>query len=139
MLSESKREEAKKLGATNFLNISDNESVEAAASSFNLILATSFSHSTDWAMHLKLLKNHGTLVLLSVPEKPIGIPVSNLMRHLKIEGSLLGSRQDIKDMLDFAVKHNVRPWIQKIPMKDCNEGVNIVKSGKARFRVILYN
>ena len=42
-------------------------------------------------------------------------------------------------MLDFAVKHNVKPWIEKRSLKDANEAVGDLKNGKARYRYVLVN
>jgi alcohol dehydrogenase (NADP+) len=42
-------------------------------------------------------------------------------------------------VLEFAAKHNVRPWVQKLPMRDVNEGIKIMLEGKARYRIILEN
>ncbi|CAG8529016.1 1468_t:CDS:2 [Ambispora gerdemannii] len=137
--SSGKRDDAIKLGATHFLNFSDPEEVEKFANSQDLIILTSFNPHTDWSKCLRLLKNHGIFVLLGLPEVPLQIPPFALMRDVKIEGSLIGGRQDVKDMLEFAAKHNVRSWVQKVPMKDVNEGIKIMLDGKARYRVVLEN
>lgn len=42
-------------------------------------------------------------------------------------------------MLDFAVKHNVRPFIQERPMKDANQAVVDMEKGEARYRYVLVN
>jgi alcohol dehydrogenase (NADP+) len=34
--------------------------------------------------------------------------------NTQMTGSSIGSPQIINEMLEFAVKHNVRPWIQKV-------------------------
>ncbi|CAG8464779.1 6667_t:CDS:10 [Cetraspora pellucida] len=134
-----KRDEAIKLGATHFLNISDPIDVKKFTHTQDIILSTSCNPQADWSKYMNLIKNHGTLILIGLPEAPLQIPVFAFMRFVKVEGSLIGGSQEIKDMLAFAVKHNVRPWIQKIPMKDINEGIKIVRNGKAKYRVVLEN
>ncbi|CAG8561578.1 14535_t:CDS:2 [Dentiscutata heterogama] len=134
-----KRDEAIKLGATHFLNVMDQDDIKKFTRSQDIIISTSSNPNTDWSKYMNLIRNHGTLVLLGLPEVPLQIPAYSFMRSIKVEGSLIGGSQDIKDMLEFAVKHNVRPWIQKVPMKEVNEGINIVHNGKARYRVVLEN
>ncbi|KAF0406860.1 chaperonin 10-like protein [Gigaspora margarita] len=137
--SSQKRDEAIKLGATHFLDILDPNDVEKFTHSQDIILSTSCSSNTDWSKYMNFIKNHGTLILIGLPEAPLQIPVFAFMRFVKVEGSLTGGRQDIKDMLTFAAKHNVRPWIQIVPMKDVNEGIKSVLNGEARYRVVLEN
>jgi D-arabinose 1-dehydrogenase-like Zn-dependent alcohol dehydrogenase len=54
-------------------------------------------------------------------------------------GSCIGSPGDISDMLDFAVKHKVHPFIQERPMKDANQAVVDMERGDARYRYVLVN
>ncbi|KAE9162006.1 hypothetical protein PF004_g30634, partial [Phytophthora fragariae] len=51
----------------------------------------------------------------------------------------IGSIQDIKDMLELASKENVRPMIQKLPMSKVNEGLDMVRDGRVRYRVVFEN
>ncbi|CAG8599920.1 45773_t:CDS:2 [Gigaspora margarita] len=135
--SDKKRDEANKFGATNFLNASDPNDVKKFTHSLDIIFSTSGSSNTDWTKYIDLIKNHGTLVLLGVPDAPVTIPAFTFLRFIKVEGSLIGGSQDMKDMLEFAVKHNVRPLVQITPIKDINEGIKTVDKGKAKYRVVL--
>ncbi|CAG8669420.1 9367_t:CDS:2 [Gigaspora rosea] len=137
--SDKKRDEANKFGATNFLNASDPNDVEKFTRSLDIIFSTSNGSNTDWNKYIGLIKNHGTLFLLGVPDVPIPIPAFAFLRFIKVEGSLTGGSQDMRDMLEFAVKHNVRPLIQTTPMKDVNEGIKMMHNGKAKYRVVLEN
>ncbi|RIB23427.1 chaperonin 10-like protein [Gigaspora rosea] len=137
--SDKKRDEAIKLGATHFMNASDPNDVKKFTHSLDIILTTSGDSNTDWTKYMNLIKNRGTLVLIGLPDAPIPIPAFAFMRFIKVEGTLTGGSQDMKDMLEFAVKHNIRPLIQKVPMKDVNEGVKMVLNGKARYRIVLEN
>lgn len=42
-------------------------------------------------------------------------------------------------MLDLSVEKKVKPWIQKIPMKDANKAIVDMNDGKARYRYTLVN
>ena len=61
------------------------------------------------------------------------------MKGCKLGGSAIGSPADIAEMFEFAVKHNVHPFIQERPMKDANQAVIDMDAGKARYRYVLVN
>ncbi|KAG0240176.1 hypothetical protein BGW41_007158 [Actinomortierella wolfii] len=137
--SDSKREEAKKLGATRFVNSRKPEEMAAAAGSIDLLIITSFGTDTDYNQVLSLVANNGTCVLLAVPEKPISLNPSSLIhRHINFTGSLIGGRAITQEMLEFAAKHNVRPWIEKMPMSDANAAVKHMIEGSPRYRIVMY-
>ena len=56
-----------------------------------------------------------------------------------ITGSSSGGREDTRDMLRFSARHNIKPIIEVMKMSQCNEAVERVKKGQARFRVVMEN
>ncbi|KAG0042560.1 hypothetical protein BGZ83_000312 [Gryganskiella cystojenkinii] len=136
--SDSKREEAKKLGATKFVNSKNEAELKAAAQSMDIILCTSFDKNADWGALLSLVANNGKLVLLAMPEKALTIPPGAFIhRQVSMVGSLIGGKHDVQQMLNFAAAHNVRPWIEKMPMSDANAAVKHVMEGRPRYRVVM--
>lgn len=79
--------------------------------------------------------------MVAVPEEPIsGIHAMFLaMKQISFVGSLIGSPSMIEEMLVFAAEHNVKPWITKYSMKDCNQAMKDFKEGKPRYRLVLEN
>jgi D-arabinose 1-dehydrogenase-like Zn-dependent alcohol dehydrogenase len=59
--------------------------------------------------------------------------------QVNFTASGIGSIDEIKAMLDFADKHNVRPIIERIPMDKANEGIKKLRDGSVRYRVVLEN
>ncbi|GJJ68387.1 hypothetical protein EMPS_00733 [Entomortierella parvispora] len=136
--SDSKREESKKLGATKFIDSKNPEDMKAAAQSMDIILCTSFAKDADWAALLNLVANNGKMVLLGLPEAPLSIEAGAFVfRQVSMVGSLIGGKKMTGDMLDFAAKHNIRPWIETMPMSDCNAAVKHVMEGRPRYRVVM--
>ncbi|KAG0364423.1 GroES-like protein [Gamsiella multidivaricata] len=136
--SDNKREESKKLGATKFINSKKPEDMKAAAGSIDLLICTSFATDTDWAKVLSLVATHGKLVLLALPEDPLQIPANSLIsRNVSIAGSLIGGKETVQEMLEFAAKHNIRPWIEKRPMSDPNAAVKHMMDGRPRYRIVM--
>ena len=95
--------------------------------------------SGDWNELLKCLKVDGKLIFLGAGTSELkGINVATIyMRRLTITGSLVGSRADIKEMLQFASKHQVYPQINLYPKDKINDGVKCLREGKARYRVVI--
>ncbi|MEA3003868.1 MAG: alcohol dehydrogenase, partial [Sphingomonadales bacterium] len=106
--SESKREDAKALGADEVIVSRSAEEMAAHEGSFDLILNTvAASHDLD--AFTRLLKRDGTLVLVGVPEHPHPAPdVSALIfKRRAIAGSLIGGIAETQEMLDFCADNGI--------------------------------
>ncbi|KAF9957376.1 hypothetical protein BGZ72_001866 [Mortierella alpina] len=136
--SDSKREESKKLGATKFVNSKKPEELEAVSQSMDILICTSFDKNQDWGALLDLVATRGKFVLLALPEAPLVIPASALlMREISLVGSAIGGKETVKEMFQFAADHNVRPWIEKMPMSDANAAVKHMMEGHPRYRIVM--
>ncbi|KAG0333173.1 hypothetical protein BG000_009419 [Podila horticola] len=136
--SDRKRDEAFKLGATKFVNSKNPDEYKAAAGSIDLLLVAGIGKDANWDELLALVANHGTFVLLALPESIMAINAFPLiLRQVNVTGSIVGGRRMTAEMLAFAAKHNVRPWIQKYPMANINEVVKLVIEGTPRYRAVL--
>jgi alcohol dehydrogenase (NADP+) len=90
--------------------------------------------------YLGLLKTGGTFVQVGLPEDGgLFAPVRNLMRRIKLESSLVGSPNEIREMFQLVSEKGIRPWIEEIPMKDANKTIVDMEDGKARYRYVLVN
>ncbi|AFZ55182.1 MAG: NAD(P)-dependent alcohol dehydrogenase [Geminocystis sp.] len=135
--SESKIEEALKMGANKTLNSRDSEELKSAENSFDLILST-VNVELDWSTYLSLLKPKGRLHLLGVVLEPLNLSVSSLLsRQKSVSASPVGSPNAIAQMLEFCQRHNIKPITQHFPLKEVNEAMEHLRAGKARYRVVL--
>ena len=77
--------------------------------------------------------------MVALPEEPLtGIPAVMLaFRQINLIGSFIGSPKDIEEMLEFAAKTDVKPWINKYAMKDAPAAVQAMRDGKPRYRIVL--
>ncbi|DAZ94521.1 TPA: hypothetical protein N0F65_001537 [Lagenidium giganteum] len=138
--SASKEAEVRALGAEDFVNTSDPEHLKKAQASVNFLLVTADATNMPYNTYLSVLKPRGTLVMLGLPNDEIKfLPFYLIGSGMKIVGSKMGSIEDIQDMLALAAAKNVRPIIQKMPMAKVNEGIELVRQGKVRYRVVLEN
>lgn len=90
--------------------------------------------------YLGLLRTNGSFVQVGLPEDgTLNVNVRKLMRRLKVESSLVGSPNEIREMFQLVVENNIQPWIEEIPMKDANKAIVDMEDGKARYRYVLVN
>ncbi|KAG9413233.1 hypothetical protein AC1031_016253 [Aphanomyces cochlioides] len=139
--SDKKEKECKELlGAHRYLNYSDPEAVKAYAKTFDIILCTSYSTTTNWDLLLSLVATEGKFVLVGAPEKPISLAAFSVVpRQITFVGSIIGSPAQIEEMLAFAVEKGVNSIVEVLPMSDAAVGLQKVHNGQARFRIVLKN
>jgi len=137
--SKSKQKDATALGAHAFLDSADKKAM-GVTRQFDLILVTAAYPGIDWDNLLSLCKVRGKVVLVGAPEEDVHFaPFSILMGSKNFCGSVIGSTGTIQEMLNFCSRNDVRPVIQKLPMHQVNEGVEAVRSGTVRYRIVLEN
>ena len=135
--SEAKREEAIAMGATHTLNSRDAAELEAAAGRFDLIIST-VNVTLDWPGYLNTLRARGRLHFVGVALEPVQLPVFPLLAGQRsVSGSPVGSPASIAKMLNFAVRHDIKPVVEMFAFDQINEAVDRVRSGKAHYRVVL--
>ncbi|MEE9369693.1 MAG: NAD(P)-dependent alcohol dehydrogenase [Pontiella sp.] len=135
--SEGKKSEALEMGAHHTINSRDEEEIAAVAGSFDMILST-VNVKLDWNLYLQTLKPKGRLHFLGATLEPLDIGVFGLIMGQKtISGTAVGSPSTIATMLDFANQHDVKPVIQKFKFDQVNEALDHLRSGKAKYRIVL--
>ena len=136
--SESKREEARKLGADEVVISKDAAQMRAHAGSFDFILDTvAASHDLD--AFTSLLKRDGTLCLVGVPEHPHPTPnIGNLIfRRRALAGSLIGGIAETQEMLDFCAEHGIVADIEMIAAKDIDAGYERMLKSDVKYRFVI--
>ena len=135
--SDSKKAEAIEMGAHQTINSRNSEELEAAAGQFDLILST-VNVKLDWNTYLSTLNSKGRLHFVGAVMDPLDIGVFPLiMGQRSISGSPVGSPATIAKMLNFAAMHNIKPIVENYPFDQVNEAIEKLKSGKARYRIVL--
>ena len=134
-----KESEARGLGAHHFVYDNDSQTMEKVASTQDFILAT-VNADLNWESYVDALRPGGRLCFVGVPKEAISIPVFSLIvGRNSICGSPIGSRTDIREMLDFAVLNDIKPCTETIPMSRVNEGIDRLRNNQVRYRVVLEN
>ncbi|MDR0534724.1 MAG: NAD(P)-dependent alcohol dehydrogenase [Verrucomicrobiales bacterium] len=137
--SESKREEALKLGAHQVVNSRDSAQLQKIAGSLDFIIST-VNVSLDWNAILGALAPRGRLHLVGAVLEPIPVPAFTLIGGQKaISGTPLGSPATTARMLDFCARHDIAPVTEHFPMSKVNDAIEHLRAGKARYRIVLEN
>lgn len=71
---------------------------------------------------MELLRNHGTMVVVSFPEKKLEISARDLVfRDIAVVGSLVGTNRQLREMLDFVSSHKIAAELRSFPFRRLNE------------------
>ncbi|NUS61371.1 MAG: NAD(P)-dependent alcohol dehydrogenase [Lysobacter sp.] len=136
--SESKRQDALKLGADDVVISRDDGAMNAHAGSFDFILDT-VAASHDLNAFTKLLKRDGTLCLVGVPEHPHPSPnIAVLIFGRKsIAGSLIGGIPETQEMLDFCAEHGIVSDIEMIPIQQIDAAYDRMLKSDVKYRFVI--
>lgn len=80
---------------------------------------------------VKLLRNHGTCVVVSFPEAGFHVSARDLVfRDISVVGTLLGSNSTLREMVDFAGKHGVKAVKKTFSLEKLNDLVDEYNKGE---------
>lgn len=136
--SESKRQDARDLGADEVVVSRHPGEMKAHAGSFDFILNTvAASHSLD--AFTGLLKRDGTLVLVGVPEHPHPSPnIGNLIfKRRAIAGSLIGGIAETQEMLDFCAEKGIVSDIEMVRADGIDAAYERMLKGDVKYRFVI--
>ncbi|KAF8458002.1 alcohol dehydrogenase-like protein [Terfezia claveryi] len=138
----SKKADAAKLGATDFIATSEDEKwSDKWNRTVDLIICTVSSASMPLARFLNLLKVDGTMVQVGAPEEPLPSlkPFAFLIKRIKLAGSMIASPSEIQEMLQLAAEKDVCTWVTTFPMDQVNDALKMFGKGEPRYRFVLVN
>jgi alcohol/geraniol dehydrogenase (NADP+) len=137
--SDSKREEAMKLGAHKLVSTRDKAQLKKIAGSLNFILST-VNATLDWNEYIGALAPKGRFVTVGIVAEPIQLAAFPLIGGQKsFGGSPLGSPSTVEKMIEFSARHSIAPVTESFKMSEINEAFAHLKAGKARYRIVLTN
>jgi alcohol/geraniol dehydrogenase (NADP+) len=135
--SSDKEAEARKFGASKFISSTNSIAMAAAASSLDFIIST-VNVDLDWASYINCLRPDGKLCFVGIPPSNLNIAVVSLLgARRSICASPIGGRHLIREMLEFAARHNIVSQSEVVPMSTINEALQKVAANKARYRMVL--
>ncbi len=85
-----------------------------------------------------MLRRGGVCVLVGLPPGEFPLPIFDVvLKRLTIRGSIVGTRKDLKEALQFAAEGKVRSVVETAPLEAVNEVFARLRSGGIRGRVVL--
>lgn len=136
-LSPAKRDDALRLGADEYRNASDAATFADLANSFDLIIST-VPANVDVDAYLGLLARDGTLVNLSIPQKPLSISAASLLANRRsIAGTRSGGLPETQEMIDFCAEHGIGAEVEVIDADQIDEAYERLLAGDVRYRFVI--
>lgn len=87
---------------------------------------------------IAMLRRGGTCVLVGIP--PGTFPLSifdTVIKGLTIRGSIVGTRQDVREALQFVSDGKVSAIIERRPLEQVNEVIAAIQTGQIKARAVL--
>ncbi len=85
-----------------------------------------------------MLRRGGTCVLLGLPPGDFATPIFDVvLKRLTIRGSIVGTRKDLQEALQFAAEGKVRATIETQPLEAINTVFERLRHGAVQGRVVL--
>ncbi|KAJ7694253.1 putative NADP-dependent alcohol dehydrogenase C 2 [Mycena olivaceomarginata] len=136
--TDSKREQARDLGATEFYATKGVDKLNIGKPIDHLIVTT--NSLPNWNLFLDVLKPTGSIYPLTINFGNFDIPTFPVVvKGITIQGTAVSARSVHKRMLDFAARHGVHPIIERFPLtkSGVEEGMAKLREGKMRYRGVL--
>ena len=136
--SETKKAEALKLGAHEFIATKGAKELKISVSLNRLLVTAAFP--PDWDLILPIMKTRSSIYPLSVADGNFAIPYMSLIfQGINIQGSLVAPRNLHKQMLAFAALHKIKPIVQTFPMTEegIKEAMDKLDKNQITYRAVL--
>jgi alcohol dehydrogenase (NADP+) len=135
--SPGKREDARRLGASDVVVSRNADEMARHADSFDFILDTvSARHELEGLF--ALLKRDATLTLVGAPPEPPTVnPFPLIMRRRRLAGSLIGGIPETQEMLDFCAERRLPADIEIIPIQDIEKAYARMVKGDVKYRFVI--
>lgn len=84
------------------------------------------------------VKRGGTLVVVGLPNDELPIPIfDTVLNGVTVKGSIVGTRKDLQESIEFAAQGKVRTNIEVQPLDNINDVFERMANGKINGRVVL--
>lgn len=135
--SESKRNDALAMGATEFHVIKDPKELKTLRRRYDLILNT-VSAQLDINSYLDTLKINGTMAIIGLPDSPYNVRAGALLDGRKsMTGSMIGGIPEIQEMLDFAGQKSIVSDVEVINADYVNKAYDRTIASDVKYRFVI--
>lgn len=139
-VDDAKLELARQHGAEVTVNATTDDVVEAVTDQTggaHGVLVTAV-HPAAFGQSVALARRGGTIVFVGLPPGDFPAPIFDIvLKGLTIRGSIVGTRQDMVEALDFYARGAVVPTVAAEPLENVNDIFDRMRYGKIEGRVVM--
>jgi len=139
-IAEDKLALAREFGAevtVNALNEDPAEAIQAQTGGAHGVLVTAV-HPSAFGQAIGMARRGGTIVFNGLPPGDFPAPIFDIvLKGLTIRGSIVGTRQDMVEALDFYARGLIHPKIATRPLDDINDVFDELAAGRIDGRVVV--
>ena len=111
--------------------------VQEAVGGAHGVLVTAV-HKDAFGQAIGMTRRGGTIVFNGLPPGEFPAPIFDVvLKGLTIRGSIVGTRQDMVEALDFYAAGKIKPTFSKRPLEDINAIFDEMRHGKIDGRVVI--
>lgn len=131
---------ARELGAdltVNAINQDPGAYLQQQAGGMHGVLVTAVS-PIAFEQGISALRRKGTIALNGLPKGSFDLPIfDTVLNRYTVRGSIVGTRKDMQEAVEFAVEGKVKATIHKAKLEDINDVFDQMKAGKIDGRIVL--
>jgi propanol-preferring alcohol dehydrogenase len=84
------------------------------------------------------MRSKGTMALVGLPPGKISLPVfETVLKRITVRGSIVGTRQDLEESLQFAAEGKVVPHFSWDELENVNDIFRRMEEGKIDGRIVM--
>ncbi|QYY29195.1 MULTISPECIES: alcohol dehydrogenase AdhP [Cupriavidus] len=131
---------ARRLGAEVAVNARDTDPaawLQKEIGGAHGVLVTAVSPKA-FSQAIGMVRRGGTIALNGLPPGDFGTPIFDVvLKGITIRGSIVGTRSDLQESLDFAAHGDVKATVSTAKLDDVNDVFGRLREGKVEGRVVL--
>lgn len=139
-ISDEKSELARQLGADITINGLKEDPVQTIHEQVGGVQAAISVAVTKKAFEqaYQSIKRGGCLVVVGLPHDDLPLPIFNtVLNGVTVKGSIVGTRKDMQEALDFAARGKVRPIVETASLEEINDVFHKMEKGQIKGRIVL--
>lgn len=139
-VSDEKLDLAKTLGAELTVNATGGDpaaTIQKQIGGAHGVLVTAVS-AKIFRQAIDMLRRGGTCCLVGLPPGDFQTPIFDVvLKRLTVRGSIVGTRKDLQESLQFAAEGEVKPTVEIQPLDAVNDVLERLRQGRVNGRVVL--
>jgi len=135
--SDSKKADAMKFGAKNFVISKNEDEMKKVAGSLSFVLDT-VAAPHDFSIYMAALETHGVLCFVGLSPDALKLPLFSVVGGNKsIAGSMIGGIKETQEMLDYCAEKQIVSDVEIIPFDKIDEAYERTIKSDVRYRFVL--